>query len=312
MESPAVSAPLRAPTDWSHPPRRAWLAVSAIALGSFTLIVTELFPIALLSSVATDLRVTEGTAGLLVALPAIVAAITALAVALVGGKADRRALLVAFTVLMLLSNLLSFVAPTFAVMLLARVLIGIALGGFWSIAASLAPRLVRPAAVGSATAVILSGVSIGTLIAVPAGTFINIQLGWRVAFLFTAVLAAAALPLQLVLVPRLPALGSTGLKAPPQLLRRPQMRVLLSPFLQSRPLSPALVTGVLLIYGVCGILGNFLAGPRAAQHPRITILTLIAILGLSVLAALLLPANPWTASLALAGWRFAFGGVPTS
>ena len=62
---------------------------------------------------------------------------------------------------MLLSNLLSLSAPTFTVILLSRVLIGVAHGGFWSIAVSLAPRLVQPAAVGSATVVVLSGVSIG-------------------------------------------------------------------------------------------------------------------------------------------------------
>lgn len=227
MEPTPLSASPRAPTDWPYTPRRAWLAILAIALGSFALIITELLPIALLSSIATDLRVTEGTAGLLVALPAIFAAMTALIMGLAPGQTDRRTLLVAFTVMMLLSNLLSLFAPTFTVMLLSRVLIGVALGGFWSIAASLAPRLVQSAMVGSATAVILSGVSIGTLIAVPAGTFINGQMGWRGAFLLTAILAIAALLLQLVLVPYLPARASTGLQALPQLLGRLQMRVLL-------------------------------------------------------------------------------------
>lgn len=329
MEHTPLSAGLTAPTAWPYPPRRAWLAIVAIALGSFSLIVTELLPIALLSAMAKDLRVTEGMAGLLIALPAIIAAITALGIALVGGKADRRTLLVAFTILMLLSNLISLVATTFAVMLMARALIGLALGGFWSIAASLAPRLVRPAAVGSATAMILSGVSIGTLIAVPAGSFINSQSGWREAFLLTAALAATALLLQLVLVPRLPALASAGLRVLPRLLQRPQMRVLLGavllvfmghlgaytyigPFLQSQQLGPALVTTVLLVYGVSGILGNFLAGTWAARSPRGTILGLLALLGLSVLSSLLLPATPWTAALTLAGWGLAFGGVPTS
>ena len=151
-------------------------------LGSFALIVTELLPNALLSSVATELRVTAGTAGLLVALPAIFASVTALAMALTDSRTDRRTLLVAFTVLMLFSNLLSLFAPTFTVMLLSRVLIGVALGGFWSITASLAPRLVQPAVVGSATAMILSCVSVGTLIAVPAGIFIDVRMGWRGAF----------------------------------------------------------------------------------------------------------------------------------
>lgn len=309
MEHTPSSASSQTSSDWPYPPRRAWLAILAIALGSFALIVTELLPIALLSSIATDLSVTEGTAGLLVALPAIFAAMTALTMGLAPGQTDRRTLLVAFTVLMLLSNLLSFFAPTFTVMLLSRVLIGVALGGFWSIAASLAPRLVQSAALGSATAVILSGVSIGTLIAVPAGTFIDIQMGWRWAFLLTAILASAALLLQLVLVPHLPARASTGLRALPQLLGRLQMRVLLgavllvfmghlgaytyiSPFLQGQHLGPALITTVLLVYGVSGIFGNFLAGARAAQHPRSTILTLITILGLSILAALVLPVTP--------------------
>ena len=329
MEPATISAAPQAPTNWPYPPRRAWLAVLTIALGAFALIVTELLPIPLLSSGARDLGVTEGTAGLLVALPATVAAFTALGVALTGGAADRRTLLIAFTVSMLFSNLLSLFAPTFAVLLFSRVLIGVALGGFWATALSLAPRLMRPAAVGLATAVILGGVPIGTLIAIPAGTFIDVQLGWRAAFLITAVLAAAALLLQLVLVPRLPALASAGLRALPVLLRRTLIRVLLgavllifmghleaftyiSPFLQTRQLGPALITSVLLVFGVSSILGNFLAGARAAHQPRVTVLSLIAVLGLSVLAALLLPATPGTTALALAGWGFAFGGLPVS
>jgi predicted MFS family arabinose efflux permease len=77
---------------WPHAPRRAWLAVSAIALGSFALVVTELLPIALIGPVASDLQVSEGTAGLMVALPAIVAAVVALAVSVLAGRTDRKLL----------------------------------------------------------------------------------------------------------------------------------------------------------------------------------------------------------------------------
>ncbi len=316
-------------SGWPHAPHRAWLAVAAIALGSFALVVTELLPIALIGPVASDLAVSEGTAGLLIALPAIVAAVAAIAMSVLAGRADRRILLLSFSGLLLASDVISFLAPNFPVMLVARVLLGIAIGGFWAIAASLAARIVHERFVGHATALVIGGISIGSVVAVPAGTFIEAATGWREAFLVTSVLAAVVLVAQLILVPRLPVTIATTLAALPRLLARRHVRVLLasslliwtgqlagytyiSPFLRDQEFPAILIGGLLLAYGVGGIVGNFVGGAQAARRTRPTILVIVGVLTVSMASALLMPATPWVAAVVLTIWGVAFGAVPAA
>ncbi|MEV4259195.1 MFS transporter, partial [Spirillospora sp. NPDC049652] len=102
-----------------------------VATGTFTIVTTEMLPVGLLSPMARDLRVAEGTAGLAVTLPGVVAAVSALAVALGAGRIDRRLLLCSLAGLVAAANAVSAVAPSLAVLLAARVLVGIAIGGFW-------------------------------------------------------------------------------------------------------------------------------------------------------------------------------------
>jgi len=329
-----VQNPSETPYDhskagWPHAPHRAWLAVAAIAVGSFALVVTELLPIALIGPVASDLAVTEGTAGLMIAIPAIVAAVAALAMSVLAGRTDRRILLLAFSGLLLGSDLLSAFAPNFPVMLIARVLLGIAIGGFWAIAASLAARIVHERIVGHATALVIGGISIGSVVAVPAGTFIQAATGWREAFLVTSILAVVVLVAQLILVPRLPVTISTTLAALPRLLARRQVRILLasslliwtgqlagytyiSPFLDDQEFGAILIGGLLLAYGVGGIVGNFVGGAQAARRTRPTILVIVGVLAASMAAALLMPAIPWVAAVVLTIWGVAFGAVPAA
>ncbi|MEJ0000157.1 MAG: MFS transporter [Verrucomicrobiota bacterium] len=95
------------------------------------------------------------------------------------GHLDRRTLVLAFLGLLAASSILAAIAPNFAVMLLARVLFGISLGGFWTIAVTLGGRLVPKAVMTRATTIITAGISFATVLGVPAGTFIAGFAGWR-------------------------------------------------------------------------------------------------------------------------------------
>lgn len=82
--SPAATAPTTAPT------RSAWLAVLSVAVGSFALVTTEFLPVGLLPSIAAELKVTEGLAGMMVTIPGLVAAFAAILVTIGADKTDRR------------------------------------------------------------------------------------------------------------------------------------------------------------------------------------------------------------------------------
>ncbi|MFE1907508.1 MFS transporter [Streptomyces gardneri] len=312
-------------------------AVAAVTLGIFTVMTAELLPVGLLTPAAADLSVTEGAAALMVTVPGLVAAAAAPLVTVRAGGADRRTLLVALMLLAAVANLVSAVAGHLAVVLAARVLLGLAIGGFWALAGGLAPRLVAPAAVGRATAVVFGGVSAASVLGVPAATVVAERIGWRWAFAATGLLSLLAAAALLALLPRLPGRGpgapaprGTGLgalAALPRRNRRVRAGLLLTlalvtghflaysfvrPLLTDHARAPEALLGALLLgYGLAGVAGNFLAGSRAARSPRRTLAVIAAALG-TVLLLLALTTTPAAGAGLLLLWGLAYGGVPVA
>ena len=306
--------------------RRA--AVASVTLGTFALVSTEFLPVGMLEQIASGLDVSPGTAGLLITLPGLAAAISSPVLTLSARRADRRLILLALSGLLVVSGIVSALAPSFAVLLVARLLLGLALGGFWSTGLSLAVRLVAPESGGRATAAVLAGISAGTLFGVPAGTLIGDRAGWRTAFWIVAVLAAVALLAQARLVPPVPtatAVHSRDLVA--VLSHRATRRVLMAvalavsghfaaysyvtPYLtQVAGLEVPLVAGLLLAYAVAGSIGNAVAGATVGPHVRATALAAAATIAPAT--ALLVPLLGSGAAVAvlLVLWGLGFGALP--
>ncbi|MEV0614864.1 MFS transporter [Nonomuraea sp. NPDC050404] len=304
------------------------LAVISLMLGIFAIVTSEILPIGLLTTIGADFGISDGITGLTMTLPGIVAAVAAPVVTLTTARLDRRVMLVALMAVLAVADVLAAVATSYWVMLISRVLVGLTIGGFWSIGAGLAGRLVPPHAVGAATAVIFSAVPLGSVLGVPAGTFIGDLAGWRTAFLVLAALALAVLAALVMLLPPLPAQQATSLRVLLDLLRTRRAGIALlstflvvlahfgtytyvTPFLQDvTGLSPAAVSAVLLAYGIAGVAGNFLAGKVAATRSRAAFVTCGCLIALTTL---LLPSIGVTAAGAVAAlvvWGLAYGGVP--
>jgi predicted MFS family arabinose efflux permease len=296
-----------------------WPAVLSVMMGIFAIVTTEILPIGLLTSIGAGFAVSDGTAGLTMTMPGFLAAVAAPVVTVATGRVDRRLMLCAFMFLLTTANLLAALAPAYWVMLVSRILVGITIGGFWSIGAGIAGRLVPPASAPRATAVIFSAVPLGSVLGVPVGTFIGDVAGWRVAFAVMAVLSGGVLVALLVALPRLPAVQVTRLAVLRDTVRRSRGAVLvtflivLAHFAAYTYVTPFLeqvtdaVTVMLLVYGTAGIAGNFLAGAWVARHPRAVFGTAAALLAA---ATLLLPV--WEAGTValLVVWGAAYGAVP--
>ncbi|MEV5554446.1 MFS transporter [Nonomuraea wenchangensis] len=298
------------------------LAVASVALGTFTLVTSEMLPVGLLTPIAADLGVSPGTAGLTMTAPGLVAAVAAPALAVAARRADRRTLLIGLMALLAVADLAAALAPGYAVMLAARVATGVSIGGFWAFAAGLGARLVPERQVGRATSVILGGVSVASVLGVPAAALVSSSAGWRAAFAAMGVLALALLVLLAVTLPALPAaaLGAgtgAGFRMSRALALVLVLTVLivgghfaaytyLRPFLeQVAQAGPGLVGAALLLYGAAGVAGNFVAGARAARSPRAVLVVLAALIALAT-AALALAAPPL---VALVVWGLGYGGV---
>ncbi|MGW0804086.1 MFS transporter [Nonomuraea sp. NPDC002799] len=305
-----------------------WLAVTSLMLGIFAIVTSEILPIGLLTAIGADFGISDGITGLTMTLPGIVAAVAAPVVTLTTARLDRRVMLCVFMAVLAAADVLAAVATSYWVMLISRVLVGLTIGGFWSIGAGLAGRLMPPRAVGAATAVIFSAVPLGSVLGVPAGTYIGTLAGWRTAFLVLAVLAILVLAALLMLLPPLPAHQVTSPRVLLDLLRARGATIALlatflivlahfgtytyvTPFLQDvTGLSPAAVSAVLLAYGVAGIAGNFLAGKATATHLRAAFATCGCLIAATTLLLPSAGGSTVGAVVSLVVWGLAYGGVP--
>jgi predicted MFS family arabinose efflux permease len=309
---------------------RRWVAVVTISLGTFLLVTAEQLPVGLLTPVGADLRVTDGVAGLMVTVPGIVAAVSALLVPVLVGRLDRRVLLGALMALMTLANALSALAPTYPVLLGSRVLVGVAIGGFWAVAGGLATRLVPEADVPRATALIFGGVAAANVLGVPIGTLLGEFAGWRVAFGALGALAAVVLVALFALLP--PLVADRPLR-PGVLLAQLRNRgvaagilvtllvvtghfaayTFVSPVLQERAGIPVALVGPLLLgFGAAGIIGNFVAGAAVARRLHRTVLGIVLALALVLALHALLDAGTTGGIALLLLWGLAYGGVSVS
>ncbi|MYY85266.1 MULTISPECIES: MFS transporter [unclassified Streptomyces] len=309
-------------------PSARWLAVAAVTMGIFSIVTTEILPIGLLDEIGSGFGVSDGTAGLMMTMPGLLAAVCAPLTTAATARVDRRLMLCLFMSLLLVANLLVAAAPGYWLVLVSRVLVGVVIGGFWSIAIGLAERLVPSGSVRRATAVIFSAVPLGSVLGVPAGTFIGNAVGWRTAFVVMSAFTLAVLILTFLVVPPLPPTATTGLRVLSGLVKEVNTRFALlltflvvlahfgtytyvAPFLHDvTGAGPHLTTVALLAYGVAGIAGNFLGGTMIGRNPR-------AVFGsvASVIAAvtLLLPVagrRPVVALVLLIVWGLAYGAVP--
>ncbi|HEL4237315.1 TPA: MFS transporter [Stenotrophomonas maltophilia] len=316
--SPAHAAPVH---------RHPWWAVSAVGLATFSVVTTEMLPVGLLTPIADSLGASEGTAGLMISLPALLAALFAPLVVVVAGGIDRRRILCGLLGLLLVANIASALAPGIAWLLAARVLVGLCMGGIWAVAGGLAARLVPAQRIGLATSIIFGGVAAASVLGVPLGALIGDALGWRCAFAAMTLFSAAVLLLHVVVVPALPVATSVRPAQFVQLLghRGLQRGLWLTVLLVSghfiaftyvRPLLTT-VSGVdakwigalLFAYGLAGIAGNFIAGPMAARHPRGMLLAIALGLLLTPLLLLWVGSTPAGGIAVLLLWGLAYGGV---
>ena len=314
----------------TEPAAPAWMAVFSLTMGVFGLLTAEYLPASLLTPMAADMRVSEAMAGQAVTMTAVVALFAGLLVPRLTRRFDRRAVLLAFSTLMIASNLLVALSSSLGVLLLMRMLLGVALGGFWSMAAAVAMRLVPAALLPRALAIIFSGIAVGTVVAVPLGSYLGGLYGWRSAFLAASAIGVVTLVFQWLTLPRLPARNTARPGTVMGLLRRPGIAVgmlgcvlahtghfalftYIRPFLETTvQVAPDTLALMLLGFGLANFAGTLLAGQLMQRSLRLTLVLMPALVGVAALALVLLPASLAGQALLMAIWGLAFGGVPVA
>ncbi|RYG30271.1 MAG: MFS transporter, partial [Burkholderiales bacterium] len=181
-----------------------WAAVLALTLCVSTLIASEFMPVSLLTPIASDLHVSQGQAGQAIAVSGIFAVVTSLFIASATQGLDRRALLLGLTGMMIMSGAIVAFAPNYPLFMIGRALLGVVIGGFWSMSTATVMRLVPEDAVPRALALLNGGNALATTIAAPLGSYLGQYIGWRGAFFCVVPLAAVTLAWQRVSMPNMP------------------------------------------------------------------------------------------------------------
>jgi len=148
-------------------PPAAWGAVFSMALCVAILIASEFMPVSLLTPIADGLGITEGRAGQAISVSGIFAVVTSLVIAGLVKNIDRRRVLLSFSLLLVVSGLIVTFAPTYAVLMIGRAQLGIAIGGFWSMSTAIVMRLVPEDAVPKGLAMVNAGNAIAATVSAP-------------------------------------------------------------------------------------------------------------------------------------------------
>ena len=263
-------------------PAALWaLTISAFGIGT-----TEFVIVGLLPTVAQDLAISISSAGLLVSLYAVGVAVGAPILTALTSKIPRKKLLLGVMLLFILGNGLAAIAPTFGLLVMARILTGFAHGVYFSIGATIAASLVPPNKRASAIAIMFAGLTIAIVTGVPLGTFIGQNFGWRATFIGVSILGIIGALSSAVLVPA-SIQGGKALRIVDQLkvIKSPSVLLVLAitalgyggTFVTFTYLAPLLeeVTGfsasmtslLLLVYGIAIAIGNIVGGKVSNKKP---------------------------------------------
>lgn len=307
-----------------------WSGVFAMTLCVFVLIASEFMPVSLLTPIASELHITEGLAGQGIAISGALAVLTSLTISHIAGDLNRKYLLLGLTVLMAISGLVIAMAPSYPVYMLGRALIGVAIGGFWSLSAATAIRLVPQHQVPRALAIFNGGNALATVVAAPLGSYLGTTVGWRGAFLCIVPLAIAAFIWQWVSLPTM----ESDKKQKPQgtLLRLFRDAIVLTgllacglffigqfalftyvrPFLETvTNVGPAGLSLILLAIGAAGFVGT-LAVSTFLNAWLYQILIMIPLLMATVAGTLLLFGHSiWAVTVLLSLWGLLATAAPT-
>ncbi|AYL54285.1 MFS transporter [Citrobacter freundii] len=283
-----------------------WSGVFAMTLCVFALIASEFMPVSLLTPMAQTLRVTEGMAGQGIAISGAFAVVTSLFISVLAGSLNRKTLLLGLTCIMAISGAVIALAPNYLTYMAGRALIGIVVGGFWSMSAATAMRLVPVHRVPLALAIFNSGNALATVVAAPLGSWLGSVVGWRGAFFCLVPVAIIAFVWQLLSLPSMPVTRQAAASRNVFMLFRRRVVTLgmlgvgiffmgqftlftyIRPFLETvTRVDAATVTLVLLVIGVAGFIGTTLIGrvlKRGFYPTLMAIPVLMAITALALIA----------------------------
>lgn len=305
-----------------------WSAVFSLFAGVTSLIAAEFIPVSLLTPIASTLQISEGMAGQTVTAVGICSVISSLLLVPATKMFDRRMVLLALSLLLIVSDVLVAMAPNYFILLIGRGLLGFCVGGFWSMASAVTIKLVPAKDITRALSIVYAGVSFATIISLPLASYLGYFIGWRNVFYASAVLAVFSFIWQIISLPSLPPQKETSFKNMFGLLKEPWIALgiaatifsfagyhffftYLRPFLEhTLALSATRLSILLLLFGIANCLGTVVAGIFMKEMYRTTMISVHVILLIFSVTFILYFESSWLSQILVILWGFMFGFIP--
>ena len=306
-------------------------ALTVLGASTFCYVTAETIPVGLLPQIASGLAVDEAAVGLLLTSYAVVAGVSTIPLTALTMRVPRHLLIAIAMAIFAVSQAAASFAPTFAILVAARLICALAHGVFWSVIGPVGARLAPPGQAGKATALIFVGNSLAIVLGVPLGTALGQWLGWRAAF---GVLAVGGMLCVLALARVLPSLPpdrvsrvADDLRAAFTIVRNRRVMTLcaittiivVGQFAAYTYIAPLVrrdgglsgfgLSALLLGYGAAGLISNYLVGGLVDRRPGPVLTGLLAVMTVSV--ALLAPALGLVPTVIVTLlWGAAFTAIP--
>lgn len=285
-----------------------WLPLIGLTLSAFIFNTSEFMPIGLLTDIGATFGLNEASTGVMISVYAWGVMVLSLPLMIVGSRLEFRRLMLVVLAVFAAGQFLSAAAPSYAVLVLARLVVASAHAIFWSIAAVMATRLAgaRHAALG--LSMVATGTSVAMIFGLPLGRAIGLLVGWRMTFMLVGAVSVGVVIYQALCLPPMPADEPFRLGQLPQLVRNRRLVAIyavtllfatayytgysyIEPFLaQVGGIEAAAITGALTVFGVAGLIGSALFTRFYDRH-RFPFMA-ASIAGVAASLALLAPAAP--------------------
>ncbi|WP_426143224.1 MFS transporter [Pseudomonas sp. DWP3-1-2] len=294
------------------------------------LIASEFMPVSLLTPIADDLGATPGMAGQAISVSGLFAVVTSLFISFIAGRFDRRYVLMGLTGLMLASLVLIAEAPSFVVLMIARALLGIAIGGFWALSTATVMRLVSSDTVPKALGIIYTGNAMATAFAAPIGSYVGGAIGWRGVFWGLVPLALLNIFWQWISLPSMPPRANASVGQVFALLKRRNVAyamlgamltfagafcafTYLRPFLETYTHATAPELSLFLLgLGMAGFIGTYASTALVNNHLYSLLRFLPLTLAAATVALLVLGHMKLGVALVMIGWGGLNAAIPVA
>jgi len=309
-----------------------YIGLIILAGAIFVCVTSEFLPTGLLPELAAGLGVPESRIGLLVTAYAGTVVLSAPLLTSLTRKLPRKALIIVVLCVFAVTNVVVALAPNYTVVVIARVVGGLAHGLFWSVVGAYASYLVPKHQLARAVAITSAGATTAFVLGIPLGTALGHALGWQLAFVVMAVAIAVLTVLVVLFLPpvthvedlrtgeiRLPARRDASvfgvvvicLITATLMVGHYLFYTFIVPFYTTvAGFDDDSVSVLLFLYGGAGAIGLLLVGLIAARYPRASLAVSFAVAAAAVLVIGLFPEVTWLVIAAIVVWGIAFGGGP--